>query len=91
MLTLETDTYQIEWDGRCVWINDNTGCCIGRFTRNGVDVHRTGPEQVGTGQQCLDCFNDADPSLAWSRFVDSMRVHHRVEIPAGAKPSFVVS
>lgn len=81
--------HEVIWDGRCVWINDETGCCIGRFTRRGVDVHKTGPEQLATRTQCLDCFHDVDPVDAWDRFVQSMRKHHSVSVPEAAKPGFV--
>jgi hypothetical protein len=87
-MRIETATHEIVWDGRCVWVNDDTGCCIGRFTRMGVDVHKTGPDQLETGQQCLDCFHDADPRKSWNRFVVSMRAHHAIDIPADAKPDF---
>ena len=43
---------EICWDGRTVWVNDQSGCCIGRFSALGVDVHRTGEQQIATGQQC---------------------------------------
>jgi hypothetical protein len=85
-----TPKHQILWDGRCVWVNDETGCCIGRFTRRGVDVHKTGPEQIATGTQCLDCFHDVEPAHAWDRFVQSMLQHHGVSVPAAARPEFVL-
>lgn len=85
-----TPQFEITWDGRCVWINDQTGCCIGRFTPRGVDVHKTGPEQLASGTQCLDCFDDAEPARAWERFVRSMQQHHGVTVPDTAKPGFVV-
>ncbi len=69
-------------------VNDHTGCCIGRFSKMGVDVHKAGPDQVATGIQCLDCFHGGDPRELWDRFVISMRNHHGVEVPPGAKPAF---
>ena len=82
--------HEIIWDGRSVWVNDETGCCIGRFTRRGVDVHKTGPDQVATGIQCLDCFHDVEPAHAWDRFVRSMKLHHGVSVPVSARPGFVL-
>jgi hypothetical protein len=80
---------QILWDGRMVWVNDLSGCCIGRFSARGVDVHRSGPEQMETGLECLDCVQDLVPTQAWKRFRTSMEVHHGVRVPASAKPDFV--
>jgi len=80
---------EIESDGRVVWVNDPTGCCIGRFSKNGVDVHRTGPEQVELGTQCLDCFHEGNPAEQWDRFVSSMKTHHGVDVSARHRPKFV--
>lgn len=80
---------EILWNGSTVWVNDTFGCCIGRFSALGVDVHRSGEEQMVSGQQCLDCVHDLDPREAWSRFLQSMEIHHGVRIPTAAKPDFV--
>lgn len=85
-----TPEFETTWDGRCVWVNDHTGRSIGRFTPRGVDVHKTGPEQLASGTQCLDCFDDAEPARAWDKFVRSMQQHHGVTIPDTAKPGFVI-
>ena len=80
---------EIWWDGRTVWVNDQSGCCIGRFSALGVDVHRTGEQQMATGQQCLDCVHDLGPTDAWERFRTSMQQCHGVTVPPCAKPDFV--
>ena len=41
--------YKIETDGTTVWVNSETGMCIGRFGRNGVDVHRDFEAQLELG------------------------------------------
>jgi len=85
------DRYEILWDERTVWVNDETGCCIGRFSRFGVDVHKTGDEQMSSGSQCLDCIHDLPHPEAWDRFVASMQTHHGVAVPMEAKPAFAMS
>lgn len=85
MVNARTPGVEVLWDGRTVWVNDATGCCIGRLSRFGVDVHRSGPEQVEDGQQCLDCVH-LPPVLAWPRFILSMAQHHGVLVPEEARP-----
>jgi hypothetical protein len=80
---------EIIWSPTTVWVNDDSGCCIGRFSPVGVDVHKTGAEQEAGGEQCLDCITGLPPQASWDRFVGSMLKHHDVVIPAEAKPSFV--
>ena len=80
---------EILWNGSTVWVNDTFGCCIGRFSALGVDVHRSGEEQMVSGQQCLDCINDLEPVEAWMRFLTSMKRFHGVIVPPKAKPAFV--
>lgn len=86
---LAPETTEILWDGKTVWANDSSGCCIGRFGIRGVDVHKSGADQLESNSQCLDCIHDLPPDAAWSRFVASMRTHHGVEIPEVARPTFV--
>jgi hypothetical protein len=54
-----------------------------------VDVHKTGPEQIAIGTQCLACFHHVAPAQAWYRFVAAMLRHLQVSVPAIAKPAFV--
>jgi hypothetical protein len=51
---IETET-EITTDGKTVWVNDSQGCCIGRFSKHGIDVHHGIETQMEIGKQCLDC------------------------------------
>ncbi len=67
---------EISTDRETVWINGDDGGCIGRFSRSGVDVHKTALEQVRDGNECLDCFRAPD----WKRFAEGMSLHHGVKV-----------
>lgn len=79
---------EIRTDGETIWINDVTGCCIGRFSRSGVDVHHAGMDQLKDGKQCLDCFHEGAPAELWTRFVGSMLAHHGVAVPIDFRPGW---
>lgn len=81
---------QMLTDGKTIWVNDNTGCCIGRFSARGVDVHNTGANQMKLDKQCLDCFHEGSPTALWERFRSSMLTHHGVEIPEEFRPKFTL-
>jgi len=81
--------YGIDSDGRTVWVNAHDGSCIGRFSKFGVDVHRTAEDQLKGMPQCLDCGKEETPRASWDRFVHSMMVHHGVVVGAEHMPDFV--
>jgi hypothetical protein len=77
---------EIVSDGRCVWVNDDQGACIGRFSKRGVDVHRTLAEQLAEGKQCLVCSHG---TADWDVFVSAMLEHHGVAVGSEHRPSWV--
>lgn len=79
------DKYQLMTDGNTVWVNDSSGCCIGRLTRFGIDVHTTAAEQRRGERQCLDCrtVSGQITDEVWQEFRVSMKKHHSLEIPRG--------
>lgn len=85
-----TDDIEITSDGKTVWVNDAHGCCIGRFSRNGVDIHRTLAEQIEGASECLDCTHGID-SGTWERFVAGMLEYHSVVVPDIHKPKFLTA
>ncbi|RAH97839.1 hypothetical protein DLJ53_28830 [Acuticoccus sediminis] len=80
--------YDVWSDGNTVWVNSQTGMCVGRFSRRGIDVHRDLDEQLATGQQCLDCVHDLSPPEAWERFKASMTLHYGIEIGEHLRPAY---
>lgn len=63
-------------DREVVWVNGSDGGCIGRFSRSGIDVHKTAVDQIRDGNECIDCSRDSD----WKRFTDGMLLHHGVKL-----------
>lgn len=92
-----TREVQIEVGTNAVWVNDQNGCCIGRFGRLGVDVHYTvDPETLEHVDKhgnpmhgvCADCA--AVPGLeGWERFKASMLEVHDVVVTDDHKPEWV--
>ncbi len=88
-ISVDGNAVQISSDGRTVWVNDATGCCIGRLGPAGIDVHRTGPEQMTVGaSQCLDCAHDVPKEKMWDYFVNSMFLNHNVYVPERHRPGW---
>ena len=81
--------FQIDFDGATVWVNAPDGSCVGRFSRFGIDVHRTVAEQTATGEQCIECTHECPTPSEWDRFIELMRTHYTVQVPAVAKPKFL--
>lgn len=88
---LNSKLYDVASDGSTVWVHAADGCCIGRFSRFGVDVHHDAAGQMARGSACLDCCHDLPPEEAWERFVDSMHKFHGVEIDDEHKPHFLAA
>lgn len=80
---------EIQSDGKTVWVNGADGCCIGRFSRFGIDIHRDFAAQLAGLGQCLDCTHTMPDLSDWKRFVSAMRCHYDVEIGARYMPEFL--
>lgn len=66
-------------DGIVVWVNRGTGC-IGRFGKNGIDVH-----SVDT-VTCLHCTHERTSAGDWEVFKEKMIEHHLVLVTDIHKP-----
>lgn len=80
---------EITSDGRMVWINDNSGCCVGRFGKNGIDVHHSGPMQMDLGEQCLEFKIGPTNFSDWRDFQGAMKRHYRVMVKDAHMPKFL--
>lgn len=68
-------------DGDMVWINGGpTGGAIGRFGKNGIDIHTLDT----TG--CLHCTHGPTSSADYDTFVAKMLEHHGVAVGAEHRP-----
>jgi hypothetical protein len=78
---------EIQIGPRAIWVNADTGECIGRFGVWGIDVHRRMADQhLG---ECLNCTHARTTSDDWIEFQRSMLVHHGVDLSRIETPSFV--
>lgn len=79
--------YQVQTDGRTVWVNAPDGMNVGRFGVRAVDVHETTDKQL-EGAHCADCFVRTDSVWNdWQRFRDSMKRVHGFEMPYDFRPT----
>lgn len=76
------DGVQIASDGRTVWVNGTDGCCVGRFSRGLMEVHRTATGQIETGEECLDCRHEA----SWADFVAAIKAHYGIVVSDEHRP-----
>lgn len=81
----EKNMHEITTDGRVVWINGPANC-LGRFGLQGIDIY------LPLGQQTPDnahFFSTQGPTSAaeWSLFVEKMREHHGIDVPAHYRPA----
>lgn len=80
---------QIISDGKTVWVNDHNGHCTGRFSKFGIDVHKSF-ELAGMGSsECLHCTHEKPDFSGWMDFVKAMEKHHGVLISDQYKPEFI--
>lgn len=70
---------QIESDGVTVWVNGPMGECLGRFGRNGIDIHTTFEAQRNGSPQCLHCTHGPVTLEHWRVFLDKMEEHYGVD------------
>lgn len=70
---------EIQSDGVTVWVHGPTGT-IGRFGRNGIDVHA---EDTAS---CLHCTHDVTTAQDWVTFQLKMLEHHGVVVGDEHKP-----
>lgn len=65
-----------------VWINhEGDGSCIGRFSKRfGMDVHKTGTQQVNGEGECLHCTHTAATEDDWLEFIRLMELHYQIRL-----------
>jgi hypothetical protein len=82
-------SFEIVSDGRTVWVNAEDGCCVGRFSVNGIDVHHDGASQLALGKQCLDCKPGPCDLSDWRHFQRAMREHYGIWINTKHRPEYL--
>lgn len=80
---------EITSNGKTVWVNDDEGVCLGRFSRFGIDVHKDFAGQVASDTQCLDCKAGPVNREDWERFKAGMLSFHNVTVDDSHMPGFL--
>jgi len=65
---------------------------LARFSAVGIDVHKTGAEQLLSDDSCLACSHrGGDPMnfSDWRKFQTLMEKHHSVKVPDEVMPSYL--
>lgn len=68
-------------DKGTVWINDDEGSCIGRFSRKfGIDVHNSVTALMNGEPHCLFCTHEPAGEAEWKLFIEAMSRNHAIEV-----------
>lgn len=81
---MKSPPHQIDSDGVTVWVNGAFGL-LGRFGRNGIDVHRPVEDQMVRGE-CLHCTHEPTTAADWDIFVSKMKELFGITVPEAYKP-----
>ena len=78
-----SDSIEVSLDGNTVWVSsEEDGSCIGRFSKKfGMDVHKTGTQQLNGEGECLHCTHVPGTQQDWFLFCELMFKHYKVSIP----------
>jgi hypothetical protein len=76
--------HEIHSDGTTVWVN-GVGGLLGRFGKNGIDIHRPLDEQQEKGQ-CLFCTHEPVTAEDWKLFRAKMLEHFNIKVSDLYKP-----
>jgi len=79
----------VESDGRTVWVHTSDGCCVGRFSRSGIDVHYEMKTQLDLGVVCLDCKAGPTDLADWERFRKGIWEFYQIYVTEAHKPRFL--
>lgn len=79
-MSTTTIFYDIQSDGRVVWVHSSAGHTVARFGANGIDVH------TADSTACLDCTHGPTGLADWDRFVASVQEHYGVTVGPEHRP-----
>ena len=68
--------------GNKLWINSTQdGSCIARFSKSfGIDIHRSGTEQLAGKGECLFCTHEPAGEDAWNKFREQVKKHYGITV-----------
>ncbi len=81
---------EIKSDGRTVWVNSGEdGTNLARFSKMGIDIHKTSEQQIATGKQCIDCKPGPTSYSDWKGFKQTMLDIYKIKISNKHMPDFL--
>jgi hypothetical protein len=80
---------QVQSDDCTVWVNGSDGMCLGRFSRFGIDIHRSFAEQAAGMGECLDCTHTKPTLDDWQRFKLGMQTYYGVSVGDENRPKWL--
>lgn len=86
---MEETPHGLTFDGKTVWVNNDQGCCIGRFSKHGIDVHHDIKTQMEEGKVCQDCKPGPTTIDDWRCFQASMLAHYKIVIDDKYMPFYL--
>ena len=82
-------SHDVQSDGKTVWVNAVDGSCIGRFSRFGIDLHRTVSAQLAGEGACLDCTHGLPGRGDWEHFKAGLLEHYGIVLSDEHMPRFL--
>ena len=80
---------EVHSDGKTVWVNGIDGCNVGRFSKNGIDLHKDAEEQMTSGEQCFDCKPGPCNLQDWEDFKRKCKEFYAVDVTDEHKPEYL--
>ncbi len=82
-------SFEVASDGTTVWVNDDQGTNVGRFSKNGIDIHHNLADQERLGKQCFDCKAGPCGIDDWAHFVAMIWVRNAVRVDNKHRPTAI--
>ena len=70
--------------GGAVWVHCSDGSTVGRFGKQGVDIHNSVTEQLAGAKECRLCTHGVPTRKEWRMFIDKAYEYWGVVIPERA-------
>lgn len=81
--------YELQSDGKTVWVNGPSGDNIGRFSERGIDIHHSVEIQLATGKVCALCKPGPCTLIDWYNFRTEMLNRYGVTIADKHMPRYL--
>lgn len=75
---------QVSESKDALWVHSSDGSTVGRFGKQGVDIHNTVTEQLNGASECRLCTHGAPTKSQWQLFIDRAYEYWGVIVPNDA-------